>query len=102
MQGAFLTEMLSGLFPSMAVLAEVPRYGSWVIAAGGLVAFVNLAASLRGGARAPANPWGAAGLTWTTLSPPPVDNFLDEPDENVEEARGDRVRPATAPSRLPG
>jgi cytochrome c oxidase subunit 1 len=35
--------------------------------------------SLRRGARAPANPWGATGLEWTTSSPPPKHNFTQQP-----------------------
>ena len=31
--------------------------------------------SLREGARASADPWGAEGLEWRTSSPPPVENF---------------------------
>jgi cytochrome c oxidase subunit I len=35
--------------------------------------------SLRYGAVAPANPWGATGLEWQTASPPPVHNFDEIP-----------------------
>jgi cytochrome c oxidase subunit 1 len=35
--------------------------------------------SLRYGQLAPANPWGATGLEWTTASPPPVHNFDQAP-----------------------
>jgi cytochrome c oxidase subunit 1 len=31
--------------------------------------------SLKYGALAPANPWGATGLEWQTSSPPPTENF---------------------------
>ena len=34
---------------------------------------------LPGGRRAPANPWGASGLEWTTSSPPPQHNFIGQP-----------------------
>ena len=37
-----------------------------------LLFLVNVGASLRRGARAPANPWGAATLEWATRSPPPA------------------------------
>ena len=30
------------------------------------------------------NPWGAAGLEWTTSSPPPTENFLETPVVNYE------------------
>jgi cytochrome c oxidase subunit 1 len=35
--------------------------------------------SLFRGERAPANPWGATGLEWTTASPPPPHNFDEMP-----------------------
>ncbi len=35
--------------------------------------------SLKFGAKAPANPWGAKGLEWETTSPPPVLNFATPP-----------------------
>ena len=35
--------------------------------------------SLRYGAPAPPNPWGATGLEWQTPSPPPRDNFERTP-----------------------
>jgi cytochrome c oxidase subunit I+III len=47
--------------------------------AGLLVYFFNVVRSLRGGARAPANPWGAPSLEWATSSPPPAYNFLPSP-----------------------
>ena len=41
--------------------------------------------SLKFGAKAPANPWGARGLEWQTASPPPVLNF-ETPPVVTEEA----------------
>ena len=35
--------------------------------------------SLWFGKDAPANPWGAVGLEWTTSSPPPTENFEEQP-----------------------
>ena len=35
--------------------------------------------SLFWGKDAPANPWGAVGLEWTTSSPPPTENFEEQP-----------------------
>ncbi|HLM49578.1 MAG TPA: cytochrome c oxidase subunit I [Solirubrobacteraceae bacterium] len=40
-----------------------------------LVFLYNMAASWRGGPRAPANPWRALTLEWQVSSPPPVFNF---------------------------
>jgi len=51
-----------------------------VLTLGLVVALYGLLASLRrSAARAPANPWGAATLEWTTASPPPHDNFEAPP-----------------------
>jgi cytochrome c oxidase subunit I+III len=49
--------------------------GAVVLTVGLLLVFVNLAVSLRRGARAPADPWGAPTLEWATSSPPPPFNF---------------------------
>jgi cytochrome c oxidase subunit 1 len=43
-----------------------------------------LIASLRSGASAGKNPWGAAGLEWTTESPPPPENFEEIPIVETE------------------
>ena len=48
---------------------------------------IYLTYSVFKGATAPANPWGAKGLEWTTTSPPPTFNFdrevvVDEPAYN--------------------
>jgi cytochrome c oxidase subunit 1 len=49
--------------------------GAFVITAGVLVNAGNVLVSLRRGAPAPANPWGADTLEWGTTSPPPQYNF---------------------------
>ncbi len=49
--------------------------GAVVIAASVLVFLVNVARSLRSGARAGENPWGAESLEWATASPPRPYNF---------------------------
>jgi cytochrome c oxidase subunit I len=53
--------------------------GAFVLALGMGLALWGLAASLFRGRRAPANPWGAATLEWTTPSPPAHDNFERTP-----------------------
>jgi len=40
---------------------------------------INLFASLKGGGRAPSDPWGGKTLEWTVPSPPPVENFSETP-----------------------
>jgi len=49
--------------------------GAFLMVAGLLAMFHNLGRALRGGAPAPANPWGGVTLEWSTASPPPEENF---------------------------
>jgi cytochrome c oxidase subunit I+III len=53
--------------------------GAAVMAAGVLVFLYNVLTSLRAGARAGPNPWGADTLEWAVSSPPPDYNFLYPP-----------------------
>jgi cytochrome c oxidase subunit 1 len=49
--------------------------GAVILAAAYLLPLGYFALSFFRGASAPANPWGATGLEWTTPSPPPTNNF---------------------------
>jgi len=53
--------------------------GALVIFVSLLVYLVNVVVSLRAGAAAGDNPWGAATLEWATSSPPPPYNFAPQP-----------------------
>ncbi len=53
--------------------------GATILGFGYLMPVVYLLWSLKFGAKAPANPWGAKGLEWETSSPPPVLNFHTPP-----------------------
>jgi cytochrome c oxidase subunit 1 len=53
--------------------------GAAVIFLSLLVYLINVVASLRRGAPAGDNPWGAATLEWATSSPPPPCNFVPQP-----------------------
>lgn len=53
----------------------ITSIGSFVFAIGVLIFLVNVAVSLRRGARAGSNPWDAATLEWSVPSPPPAYNF---------------------------
>ncbi len=53
----------------------VATIGSWFLAVGLLIMFVNLWRGLRSGPVIGKNPWGAATLEWQIPSPPPMDNF---------------------------
>jgi len=73
---------------------------SFVFAAGTLLTLYNFVRSRFRGARAPADPWHADSLEWTTTSPPPEYNFAaipivngrhplwDDPHSSVEVADG--------------
>jgi cytochrome c oxidase subunit 1 len=65
--------------PQYAGGQMVSTVGSWVLAMGLLLMFYNLYAGLRRGAPVAANPWGAATLEWSVSSPPPHENFAQEP-----------------------
>ena len=53
--------------------------GAVILAVAYLMPLVYLALSLKYGARAGDNPWGATGLEWQTASPPPKENFTRQP-----------------------
>jgi cytochrome c oxidase subunit 1 len=40
----------------------------------------NLIISLKRGKKAPENPWGGKTLEWQVPSPPPLENFVGEPE----------------------
>jgi cytochrome c oxidase subunit 1 len=61
------------------VLNVLSTAGASVLGVGYLLPLLYLTWSLRYGARAPANPWGATGLEWQTSSPPPTENFAVTP-----------------------
>ncbi|HJV37088.1 cytochrome c oxidase subunit I, partial [Geomonas sp.] len=63
-------------YHSLNVLATV---GSWVLALGIVIMFVNFIRSLRHGEHAPANPWEGLTLEWQVPSPPPEENFEEIP-----------------------
>ena len=53
--------------------------GSFVLAAGVLVFFINAIMSMQKPQDAPDNPWDGATLEWSTSSPPPPYNFAEVP-----------------------
>jgi cytochrome c oxidase subunit 1 len=67
------------------VLNVMSTAGASILGLGYLLPLLYLLWSLRYGARAGANPWAAAGLEWTTVSPPTTHNF-DETPVVTEEA----------------
>ena len=61
------------------VLNVMSTAGASILAVGYLLPFAYLLWSLKFGAKAADNPWGATGLEWTTPSPPPTENFPETP-----------------------
>ncbi len=85
-------------FTSYHVISSI---GSYILAVGFFIIAIYLVHSLVKGAKAPANPWGAATLEWQTSSPPPLHNFTQPPvvgepydyrDIVYDEASGGYVR----------
>ena len=76
------------------VLNVMSSAGASILAVGYLLPAVYLAWSMRYGARASANPWGAKGLEWQAESPPITENFVSQPvvtEEAYEYAPGREV-----------
>ena len=67
----FTDEYMKGMQP----LHRFITIGALCTGAVQLIFFFNLAWSRKRGAVAPANPWEATSLEWSTPSPPPHDNF---------------------------
>jgi len=65
--------------PEFQVLNVLSSAGASILGVGYVIPMVYLLWSMRYGPRAGANPWGAAGLEWRTVSPPPTDNFTTMP-----------------------
>jgi cytochrome c oxidase subunit 1 len=63
-------------FQALNVLSSA---GASILAVGYLIPGIYLLWSLKYGAPAGKNPWGAVGLEWTTPSPPPTFNFDKTP-----------------------
>jgi cytochrome c oxidase subunit 1 len=65
--------------PEFTFLNRVSSIGAYMIGIGFLIGgYAFLHAFFKGEIAGP-NPWGAKTLEWTTVSPPPHDNFLETP-----------------------
>jgi cytochrome c oxidase subunit 1 len=65
--------------PEFQVLNVLSSAGASVLALGYVLPVIYLIHSLKNGALAGDNPWGAVGLEWNTTSPPPTENFPATP-----------------------
>jgi cytochrome c oxidase subunit 1 len=54
--------------------------GSVILAVGFVICAIYLLHSIFAGKKAPANPWGGRSLEWQCTSPPPWDNFAEQPE----------------------
>ncbi len=70
--------------PEFQVYHVLSSAGAGVLALAYLLPLIYLLWSLRYGRPAGPNPWGAAGLEWTTASPPPQHNFETIPVVTAE------------------
>jgi cytochrome c oxidase subunit 1 len=61
------------------VLNVMSSAGATILGVGYLIPMIYFVWSMRYGKRAPANPWGAAGLEWQIPSPPTTYNFDETP-----------------------
>ncbi len=65
--------------PEYTSLNRISSVGAWTIGTGFLIALFVIIHGLLKGKKAEMNPWGAKTLEWTTSSPPPHENFINEP-----------------------
>jgi cytochrome c oxidase subunit 1 len=65
--------------PQFQTLHIISTVGSWILVSGIILMLYNLIHGLRHGKKAEVNPWGGVTLEWTVPSPPPLENFENEP-----------------------
>jgi cytochrome c oxidase subunit 1 len=65
--------------PEFAGLNMLATCGSWILVIGLALMFVNLFRGIFKGKPVGNNPWGGATLEWTISSPPPHENFDEDP-----------------------
>lgn len=65
--------------PEYESLNQISSVGAWTIGVGFLIGLGVIVHSVLKGEKAPDNPWGAKTLEWQTSSPPPHENFINDP-----------------------
>jgi cytochrome c oxidase subunit 1 len=70
--------------PEFQVLNVLSSAGASILGLGYLIPGIYFFVSLKWGAKAGPNPWGATGLEWQTSSPPPTENFEITPVVTTE------------------
>jgi cytochrome c oxidase subunit I len=78
--------------PEFQVLNVLSTAGATILAVGYLMPMIYFLWSMRYGKPAPDNPWAAAGLEWTTPSPPPTFNFDETPVVTWEAYNYDQIK----------
>ena len=85
--------------PEYQTLNVLSTAGASILAAGYVLPLAYLLWSLRYGKAAGPNPWLATGLEWSTASPPPTENFAQEPVVVREPYQYDPVTGEMEPQR---
>jgi cytochrome c oxidase subunit I len=78
--------------PEFQILNVLSTAGATILAVGYLLPMIYFLWSMRYGKPAPDNPWNAAGLEWTIPSPPPTDNFEEQPVVTWEAYNYDEIK----------
>lgn len=65
--------------PAYESLNRISSIGAWTIGVGFLIALGVIVYAMKKGEKASDNPWGAKTLEWQTSSPPPHENFINDP-----------------------
>jgi cytochrome c oxidase subunit I len=65
--------------PEFQPLHQLSTIGAFIMGLGFVVVAFALWKSIKGGTKAPANPWGGGSLEWACSSPPPYYNFHEAP-----------------------
>lgn len=65
--------------PQYHLAHVIATWGSFILALGLILFFVNLIVALYKGKRAEQNPWGGVTLEWKIPTPPPLENFSEIP-----------------------